>query len=55
MVKYRGMIQDILNPEYYLSVYEEQHKQTGQKVRGKGTFPFLSLFVSFAVFSQGYP
>lgn len=32
LVRFRGMIQDMLDPEFYLGVYEEVNSTTGQKV-----------------------
>jgi hypothetical protein len=46
MVKYRGMVQDILNPEYYLAMYEEQHQESGQTVRGNLAFSWSRVQTS---------
>jgi len=33
MVRFRGMIQDIFNPEYYLGLFEQRNVKSGEKVR----------------------
>lgn len=32
LVRYRCMVKDMFDPEYYMGVYEEVHQQTGQRV-----------------------
>eukprot|EP00466_Bigelowiella_natans_P008624 jgi/Bigna1/54482/estExt_Genewise1Plus.C_350062 len=46
LVRFRGMIQDILDPEYYTGIYEEINKRTGTKVSFQNTCGDVQLISS---------
>lgn len=33
LIRYRGMVQDMFDPEYYLGIYQQSNPGTGEKVR----------------------